>query len=150
MKTETDVYIDIEKMFKTDFQDSDVSGLIIGPGLGTFYPITNVYSFFQGHAIWYSQKAARFVADELLETYTKLSPSVTYIVGQLDPGPRAADLWSMQVLIPKWKEGLITMKSATGYANGPYTFHLQGNDDVKARASEWIRNMHYQVKRELR
>jgi hypothetical protein len=142
LKTETDVYIVADRMFQTNFSSCDAIGSLVGEKIGRLYGSSNVYSFFQGHAIWYSKKAAQFVADALLDTFARLSPSVTFShVCEIDPGARSADLWSMQALIPKWKDGLITMREESGFGRGPLTYHI-AVQNPKPHVPERLRELH--------
>jgi len=129
-------------MFNSDYGAADVIGRLIGPEWGQLYPRTNVYCFIQGHGVWYSQKAAQFIADELVSTYERLSPQSETEPNQADLGPRSSDLWSGQLLTEKWREGLITVRPDACYAHGPFTYHLQGDYYVKKGTPAWLRKMH--------
>jgi hypothetical protein len=141
LKTETDVYFNVRRLFDMDFNRADVIGRYVGQW-GDYRPDSNMYSFIQGHACWYSDTAALLVASKLRRAYESLRPNVTYVVGQLDPSLRAADLWSAQVLTPYWKDKLITVDNEQGFAYGPRSWHLQGGWDEKQRTPQWMYKTH--------
>jgi hypothetical protein len=142
LKTETDVYFNVRRLFESNYKCADVVGRVVGT-LGEHYGSSNFYSFFQGHATWYTDKAAKLVADHLMFAYEdKMAGFTTWEVGKLDPSKRAADLWSMQALYPFWKAGQITMENDGNYAYGPISYHLLGDYDVKKNTPDWMREMH--------
>jgi Galactosyltransferase len=141
LKTETDVYFNVRRLFDMDFNRADVIGRYVGQW-GEYRPDSNMYSFVQGHACWYSAKAARHVAANLREAYDLMRPWVQYKEGQIDPSLRAADLWSAQVLTPLWRAGYITVDNEPGFAYGPRSWHLQGGWSEKNDTPNWMRRMH--------
>lgn len=143
LKTETDVYFNVYRLFDcNNHLRADVIGRIIGPGLGENYHDSNLKSFFQGHAIWYSAKAAEIVGFTLRSTYMQRRPLATYTVGKLDPSERSADLWSMQALYLPWLHREITMETDESFGFGNKSWHLQGDDAVKATTPKWMLEMH--------
>jgi len=142
LKTETDVYLDLPIIFNMDYKSDDVIGALVGWQWGAKYPRTNVKCFIQGHAIWYSKKAAEYIANGLLDTYKRLSPTAETEPGQADLGPRSSDLWSGQLIEGLWRQGKLTVRTDGNFGRGPYSYHLQGNYDVKSRAPEWLHKMH--------
>lgn len=146
-KTETDVYVDLPVMFNSDYCAADVIGRVIGDEWGKLYPRTNVYCFIQGHGIWYSQKAAELIADNLIDTYNTLSKTSWTEPNQADLGPRASDLWSGQLLTKAWQDGVITVRPDSCYAHGPFTYHLQGDYHVKQGTPAWLHKMHRELGR---
>ena len=139
LKTETDVYINARRMFYKDYTYADVIGRYVGQW-GNFYGSSNLYSFIQGHACWYSAKAAKIVAVNIRATHDAAHRGfLTWEVGKLDPSLRAADLWSAQVLTPYWQKKMVTVENENDFAYGPSTWHLIEN---KADTPNWIRKMH--------
>jgi hypothetical protein len=141
LKTETDVYFNVRRLFEMDFERADVIGREVGRW-GEHFSSSNFWSFMQGHATWYSAKAASLVAWNLHRVATGKMPFRTWEVGKLDPSMRAADLWSAQVLTPAWKNGDVTVDNESGFAYGPRSWHLQGGWSEKNDTPNWMRRMH--------
>lgn len=149
LKTETDVYINVSKMFQDDIYSHDVIGRPVG-SIGKLYSKSKFKSFYQGHAVWYSGKAARVLADNLVSFFEANFPAMQNEHYDVDPSRRSADLWSGQVLSPLIERGELTYRDNTDYSFGPITWHYQGDFRVegtnamigKNKVCEWMRSLH--------
>ena len=139
LKTETDVWFNVKKLFAAPHEDADVIGRLVGHKFGETYADSSFYCFIQGHAMWYSRKAMKLVADNLEDFYAAKRPNSHWRQNTLDPSRRAADLWGSQILTNAWLRGEITMRDELGFADGPLSYHFQG--DSKHLTPEWMRAM---------
>ena len=142
---DTDTYVNVFEMFQTDFIDYDYTGTLVGK-LGELYGDTNLYSFMQGHAVWYSRKALEFVVNELVETANRLMPIATGV--DIQATLHAPDVWTGQVLAPKYLNSLITIKDDSRYSHGPLTYHAP--EARKRDVPTWMRELHRQIIQETK